>query len=63
MRCIAEVNPRHRQDMADAAGQPACTQVSRCTWLYGSDRKLPDGDWRPGMQRALAYYSTYHRQP
>jgi hypothetical protein len=50
--CIAEASPRHRQDMADAAGQPACTQVSRCTWLYGSDRKLPDDDSRPGMSSA-----------
>ncbi len=35
-----------------AAGQPACTQVSRCTGLSGSDRKFPALTGRSGPQRA-----------
>ena len=41
---------RHRS--VCAAGQPACTQVSRCTGLSGSDRKFPALTGRSGTQRA-----------
>ena len=35
-----------------AAGQPACTQVSRCIGLSGSDRKFPALTDQSGTQRA-----------
>ena len=35
-----------------AAGQPACTQVSRCIGLSGSDREFPRFAARSGTQRA-----------
>jgi hypothetical protein len=35
-----------------AAGQPACSQVSRCRGLSGSDRKFPALTGRSGTQRA-----------
>ena len=35
-----------------AAGRPACTQVSRCIGLSGSDREFPPLAGRSGTQRA-----------
>jgi hypothetical protein len=35
-----------------AAGQPACTQLSRCIKLSGSDREFPALTGRSGTQRA-----------
>ena len=52
---------RHRS--VRAAGRPACTQVSRCTGLSGSDREFPALTGRSGTQRARRVRSRSTRSP